>query len=166
MTKWTDSIEWLDLVPTCTRLQLVINLPQFHEGRDIKWTVYVDETDNKLSRYDMIIALGVPKDYATNSMQLGDAYLSLSCAQDSFTSAPYYLLSYPPQLGQDIEWGKSNAVVYANLVLGPEVMLSMACHNNSTSNRSGPSGTTTDSFLVRTEPSRELAQKSHCQGFW
>jgi cis-L-3-hydroxyproline dehydratase len=61
-------------------------------------------------------ALGVPPDYARNSIALGDAYLELNC-QPSFTCAPY-LLPQAPNHGQDIAWGESNAVVYANSVLG------------------------------------------------
>jgi predicted aconitase len=61
-------------------------------------------------------ALGVPVDYANNAIALGDAYLELQC-QPSFTCAPY-LLSNAPELGQDLVWGESNAVVYANSVLG------------------------------------------------
>ena len=61
-------------------------------------------------------SLGVPMDYAHNSIALGDAYLALGC-QPSFTCAPY-LLPDPPQTGQDVCWGESNAVVYANSVLG------------------------------------------------
>jgi len=61
-------------------------------------------------------ALGVPKDRALASIAVGDAYLALGC-EESFTCAPY-LLPNPPQLGQDIVWGESNAVVYANTVLG------------------------------------------------
>lgn len=61
-------------------------------------------------------ALGVPADRALASIAVGDAYLALGC-QQSFTCAPY-LLRDPPQLGQDIVWGESNAVVYANTVLG------------------------------------------------
>lgn len=60
--------------------------------------------------------LGVPKEYATNAIALGEAYLDLGC-QNSFTCAPY-LLQNPPKPGQDIAWGESNAVVYANTVLG------------------------------------------------
>ena len=60
--------------------------------------------------------LGVPADYAANSIALGDAYLSLGC-QPSFTCAPY-LLSTEPALADQIAWGESNAVVYANSVLG------------------------------------------------
>lgn len=60
--------------------------------------------------------LGVPEDYAKNAIDLGNAYLELGC-QHSFTCAPY-LLPDPPELGEDLVWGESNAVVYANSVLG------------------------------------------------
>jgi len=75
-------------------------------------------------------ALGVPERYASNSIALGDAYLQLGC-QPSFTCAPYLLLEQEaaatttrsasprtPLLGKDVAWGESNAVVYANSVLG------------------------------------------------
>jgi cis-L-3-hydroxyproline dehydratase len=62
-------------------------------------------------------ALGVPAEYAANSIALGDAYLALGC-QPSFTCAPYLLPRTPPKLGDQIAWGESNAVVYANSVLG------------------------------------------------
>ena len=61
-------------------------------------------------------ALGVPEDRALASIAVGDAYLALGC-EHSFTCAPY-LLADPPHLGQHICWGESNAVVYANTVLG------------------------------------------------
>lgn len=60
--------------------------------------------------------LEVPRDRAMASIELGDAYLELGC-QPSFTCAPYLLESIP-SLGQDIAWGESNAVVYANSMLG------------------------------------------------
>ena len=61
-------------------------------------------------------ALGVPSEYAHNAIALGDAYTALGC-QPSFTCAPY-LLDAAPALGDDICWGESNAVVFANTVLG------------------------------------------------
>lgn len=62
--------------------------------------------------------LGVPERYARSAMALGDAYLALGC-QPSFTCAPYLLLENPSlERGKDICWGESNAVVYANTVLG------------------------------------------------
>lgn len=61
--------------------------------------------------------LGVPEEYARASLALGDAYLALGC-QPSFTCAPYLLLGDKSLEGKDICWGESNAVVYANSVLG------------------------------------------------
>jgi predicted aconitase/predicted aconitase with swiveling domain len=61
-------------------------------------------------------ALQVPENRATESIKLGDAYVELGC-RPSFTCAPY-LLPSSPSLGQDIAWGESNAVVYANSMLG------------------------------------------------
>lgn len=60
--------------------------------------------------------LQVPRNRALASIELGDAYLELGCTP-SFTCAPY-LLPKPPSIGQDIAWGESNAVVFANSVLG------------------------------------------------
>ncbi|GAX26514.1 hypothetical protein FisN_23Lh042 [Fistulifera solaris] len=66
--------------------------------------------------------LGVPSQYAQNANALGDAYLQLDC-QPTFTCAPYLLLSPSSENtstfeAQDWIWGESNAVVYANSVLG------------------------------------------------
>jgi len=55
-------------------------------------------------------ALGVP------ASALGDAYMAIG-AQLSFTCAPY-LLDSAPKAGEQIVWAESNAVVYANSVLG------------------------------------------------
>lgn len=51
------------------------------------------------------------------SIELANAYLALGCSERSFTCAPY-LLDNPPEENQQIVWGESNAVVYANTVLG------------------------------------------------
>ncbi len=65
--------------------------------------------------------LGVPSQYAHNANALGDAYLQLNC-QPTFTCAPYLLLSPSSEPAtyeaEDWVWGESNAVVYANSVLG------------------------------------------------
>jgi cis-L-3-hydroxyproline dehydratase len=53
-----------------------------------------------------------------NSIKLADAYVALGCNNQSFTCAPYLLLDTAPQLSQHIVWGESNAVVYANSILG------------------------------------------------
>lgn len=50
------------------------------------------------------------------SYAIGDHYLAMG-AQMSFTCAPY-LLDTKPKLGEQIGWGESNAVVFANSVLG------------------------------------------------
>ena len=48
--------------------------------------------------------------------QLMEAHLALGC-QASFTCAPYQL-KQRPRLGQHIAWAESNAIVFANSVLG------------------------------------------------
>lgn len=59
-------------------------------------------------------ALGVP------ACALGDAYMAMG-AQLSFTCAPY-LLDSAPKAGEQIVWAESNAVVYANSVLGARTL--------------------------------------------
>lgn len=61
-------------------------------------------------------SLGVPANFAQVSTQIAEAYLSLGCIP-AWTCAPYqgYLT---PRYGQQIAWGESNAVAYANSVLG------------------------------------------------
>jgi hypothetical protein len=50
------------------------------------------------------------------AQRLMDAHLALGCAQ-SFTCAPYQI-GHRPALGEHVAWGESNAVVFANSVLG------------------------------------------------
>jgi predicted aconitase len=59
----------------------------------------------------------IPTESQQNSIALAEAYLALGCSEQSFTCAPY-LLDGAPEKGQQIVWGESNAVVYANTVLG------------------------------------------------
>ena len=40
---------------TTTSCEVTFTLPAFHENRDITWTCFVDDSDNSLSQYDMII---------------------------------------------------------------------------------------------------------------
>ncbi|WP_281968445.1 aconitase family protein [Roseovarius nanhaiticus] len=61
-------------------------------------------------------AQGVPALFGTPAQKLADAYVEMG-AQPSFTCAPY-LLQAPPALGEMIGWSESNAVIYANSVLG------------------------------------------------
>jgi predicted aconitase len=93
-------------------LELVQKL--VNAGGKVKVPTTLNSVSADRSRWQ---ALGVPVDRALASIAVGDAYLALGACQHSFTCAPY-LLSDPPQLGQDIVWGESNAVVYANSVLG------------------------------------------------
>ncbi len=59
---------------------------------------------------------GVPPDYAEKAIRQAAAYESMGCVP-TWTCAPYqgYLT---PRFGQQIAWGESNAVCYANSVLG------------------------------------------------
>ena len=60
--------------------------------------------------------LGVDPEFADMATQIADAYLRLGCVP-AWTCAPYqgYLT---PRFGQQIAWGESNAVAYANSVIG------------------------------------------------
>lgn len=61
-------------------------------------------------------ALGVDPAFAEPASALAQAYVDMG-AQPSFTCAPY-LLDSAPTADQQIVWAESNAVVYANSVLG------------------------------------------------
>ncbi|RAU47637.1 MULTISPECIES: aconitase X [unclassified Pseudomonas] len=65
-------------------------------------------------------ALGVDPALGEPASQLGDAYLDMG-ARVSFTCAPY-LLDSAPELGEQIVWAESNAVVYANSVIGARTL--------------------------------------------
>ncbi len=60
--------------------------------------------------------LGVPREFAERATRIAESYRRLGCVP-TWTCAPYqgYL---SPRFGQQIAWGESNAVVYANSVLG------------------------------------------------
>jgi len=61
--------------------------------------------------------LGVPAALGKPAEALGSAYLAMGCSDRSFTCAPYLLQSAPAR-GEQVAWGESNAVVFANSVLG------------------------------------------------
>lgn len=61
-------------------------------------------------------AQGVPPVFGGPAQRLADAYVRMGC-QPTFTCAPY-LLDSPPTEGEAIAWSESNAVIYANSVLG------------------------------------------------
>ncbi len=65
-------------------------------------------------------AQGVDPAFGEPASQLGDAYVDMG-AKPTFTCAPYLLDSAPGQ-GEQIVWAESNAVVYANSVLGARTM--------------------------------------------
>lgn len=61
-------------------------------------------------------AQGVPPAFGGPAQRLADAYVRMGC-QPTFTCAPYLLDTAPGQ-GEAIAWAESNAVIYANSVLG------------------------------------------------
>jgi predicted aconitase/predicted aconitase with swiveling domain len=64
--------------------------------------------------------LGIDPALGEPASALGDAYMAMG-ARLSFTCAPY-LLDSAPQLGEQVVWAESNAVVYANSVLGARTL--------------------------------------------
>ena len=65
-------------------------------------------------------ALGVPEGLGAPSDDLADAYVEMG-VRPTYTCAPY-LLAGAPVFGQQIAWAESNAVVFANSVLGARTM--------------------------------------------
>ena len=58
----------------------------------------------------------VPHDFGQAASRLADAYVRMG-ARPTFTCAPY-LADDAPQAGENIGWSESNAVIFANSVLG------------------------------------------------
>ncbi len=46
-----------------------------------------------------------------------EQYVALGC-RPTFTCAPYQLADARPAMGEQVAWGESNAIVFANSVLG------------------------------------------------
>lgn len=65
-------------------------------------------------------ALGINSDFASACDDLAKAFVDMG-GKVSFTCAPY-LLETAPKLGDQIAWGESNAVIYANSVLGARTL--------------------------------------------
>lgn len=65
-------------------------------------------------------AQGVDAELGVPAAALADAYVAMGAAP-SFTCAPY-LLAGAPAFGEQVGWAESNAVVYANSVLGARTM--------------------------------------------
>lgn len=59
---------------------------------------------------------GIPADFGNPAARLADAYVRMGC-KPTFTCSPY-LLDSAPRAGELIAWAESNAVVFANTVLG------------------------------------------------
>lgn len=58
----------------------------------------------------------VPRDFAHKALRMAKAYIDMGCIP-TWTCAPYQG-TLVPRFGQQIAWGESNAIVYANSVLG------------------------------------------------
>jgi cis-L-3-hydroxyproline dehydratase len=65
-------------------------------------------------------AQGVEEELGGPASALAEAYLAMG-AQPSFTCAPY-LLKSAPKFGDQVGWAESNAVIYANSVIGARTM--------------------------------------------
>ncbi len=61
-------------------------------------------------------AQGVPSAFGDPAARLADAYVRMGC-RPTFTCSPYLLDSAPLE-GESIAWAESNAVIFANTVLG------------------------------------------------
>ncbi len=65
-------------------------------------------------------AQGIDADLGVPASALADAYVAMG-ARPTFTCAPY-LLDSAPAFGDQVGWAESNAVVYANSVIGARTM--------------------------------------------
>ena len=65
-------------------------------------------------------ALGIDPAFGEPASALGEVYMAMGAAL-SYTCAPY-LLDSAPKAGEKIVWAESNAVVYANSVLGARTL--------------------------------------------
>lgn len=60
--------------------------------------------------------LGMEEGYASRARRIAEAYLAMG-AQPTFTCAPYQT-THAPTFGEQIAWSESNAVAFANSVIG------------------------------------------------
>ncbi|KAG5658516.1 hypothetical protein KAF25_010697 [Fusarium avenaceum] len=89
--------------------------------RDLRGQVRVPTTLNSISvDQKRWRALGVDTNFGEAADALGRAYVDMG-ARPTYTCAPYQLES-APKLGEQVAWAESNAVVYANSVLGARTM--------------------------------------------
>lgn len=61
-------------------------------------------------------AWGIDRQWVGKAQRMAQAYLSMGCTP-TWTCAPYQT-EYLPRFGQQIAWAESNAIVYANSVIG------------------------------------------------
>ena len=85
--------------------------------RDLGGRVAVPTTLNAISvDHRQWRSLSVDPAFGEPAAALADAYVAMG-AEQTFTCAPY-LLDRVPQFGEQIAWAESNAVVFANSVIG------------------------------------------------
>jgi predicted aconitase with swiveling domain len=87
--------------------------------RDWGGWVTVPTTLNAIS-VDRWRARGIDPAFGEPASQLGNAYVEMG-AHPTFTCAPY-LLDSVPQIGEQIVWAESNAIIYTDSVLGARTM--------------------------------------------
>ncbi|MFE0013740.1 aconitase X [Mesorhizobium sp. NPDC059054] len=93
------------------------NLLFAEKMKELGARVRVPTTMNAISvDYDNWQRQGVEPEFGIPASRLADAYLEMGC-QPTFTCAPYDLPN-PPGLGEQVGWSESNAVIFANSILG------------------------------------------------
>lgn len=93
------------------------NLTFAQTVKDMGGKVCVPTTMNAISvDYAHWRSQGIDDDFGVPAQALADAYVAMG-AEPSFTCAPY-LRQDKPVLGESVAWAESNAVVYANSVIG------------------------------------------------
>lgn len=93
------------------------NLTFAQTMKDMSAKVAIPTTMNAISvDLDNWQAQGVPHLFGTPASRLAEAYVDMG-ASPTFSCAPY-LANDRPKQGEDIGWSESNAVIYANSVLG------------------------------------------------
>ena len=89
--------------------------------RDLGGKVVIPTTLNAISvDHRRWRAQGIDPAFGEPASKLGNAYVEMG-ARPTFTCAPY-LLESAPKIGDQVAWAESNAVVYANSILGARTM--------------------------------------------
>ena len=89
--------------------------------RDIGAQIHVPTTINAISvDRELWPMQSVASDFAEKAVALADAYVSMGAAP-VFTCAPY-LLENAPETGENIGWSESNAVIFANSIIGARTL--------------------------------------------